>query len=991
MKYLSTLVLLALGVAASPKAPRLEDVNTDVGYHALVKENSRHVEIMPRIRVVDAKVCRFLITHKKHGEAPFEVRVTDEAAGEAELYAKKDLNCEKHRNYKFDIAAVGCNGLVSENVTVHLTVEDVNEFAPQFAEESYQGSVNEGELPGKHVLQVHAHDADCTPKNSEICKYDILDPHVPFSIDSEGTIHTTETLSWESSSNHIFRVVAFDCSMKQSHPVTITVKVNRICHVGWKGIEERVEYNPGSQKRALFPEAQLELCSGTCDPDRLTARLTLAAGHVGKGCDRDTYSVDSQRKICGASSDSVDLLPSPGVGAEWTQGLHTDEGRESDQVYEFDGATNAVVIPESTVSHNLTDSFTLAFWMRHKAPTGQNATHMKEHVLCSSDDHRMSRHHLSLFVRHCRLILLLRREPSQEQPNKFTPAEWRWKSPEVCDDRWHHYAVSVNFPEASLFVDGQPFRTSANNPEVVDDWPLHRTKGVNTTLVVGACWQGKENRMAFHFHGYLAGLSVLRGRTESPDVLACLHRCKEWLEGPSADSQAAGTEVVTNSEKNEVTLNARDQDTLEDMVSRVSYVNARDFPTPGRRTIRITTTIECTNGQSQKVPAEESWVVVLPAEQPSISINGTPNLAREYEPFKQGIELFASVSITVGRPQSPSSSSWEEESSEDDDDSEETNHVTPVQTREPKLDSCSVQVYPPLNPDHERFQLPSYLMAHLGLHHREGRDGLVIYGSDRARHYESVLRQILYFNKKPAYYLNRAFKLVCSELNGRFVSNEYIQTLTVIHPRAEAGHHEASSSTPVSGEKTTTAAAVSAHRTVAQAHVQVAAHSVDVKEAKVRAGKYVDVGLLDGSASEALAKTSASHAVTIIIVVCVGFLVFMIVLGVIRIRAAHHHTQRHHRVATDSREDDQEMAWDDSSLTITVNPMDQIAEEQEGRRTTSTSAARRSANTAPADEEDSDSSDDGSSYHDESEEEEAAPDKAKTKGDLEWDDSTLNF
>ncbi|KAK8771654.1 hypothetical protein V5799_025100, partial [Amblyomma americanum] len=98
-------------------------------------------------------------------------------------------------------------------------------------------------------------------------------------------------------------------------------------------MEEHVEYTPGFGRRALFPDAQLELSEGACEPEQLSARLTLATCHVGKGYDRDTYSVDSQRKLSGASSDSVDLLPSPGVGAEWTQCLPTDEGRESDQIY----------------------------------------------------------------------------------------------------------------------------------------------------------------------------------------------------------------------------------------------------------------------------------------------------------------------------------------------------------------------------------------------------------------------------------------------------------------------------------------------------------------------------------------------------------------------------------------------------------------------------------------------------------------------------------
>ena len=57
----------------------------------------------------------------------------------------------------------------------------------------------------------------------------------PFKIDSEGVVSNTEPLDFEKSHNHILSVVAYDCGMKRSQPIMLNVKVNRVCHLGWKG------------------------------------------------------------------------------------------------------------------------------------------------------------------------------------------------------------------------------------------------------------------------------------------------------------------------------------------------------------------------------------------------------------------------------------------------------------------------------------------------------------------------------------------------------------------------------------------------------------------------------------------------------------------------------------------------------------------------------------------------------------------------------------
>lgn len=933
--------------------PRLDLENLESGYHGLVKENETLVEVTPKIRGIGADICGFHIVNKHHGEAPFEIIL--KAEGEAELRARRVLNCEKRKNYKFDIAAVSCTGEQSDNATVHITVVDINEYAPAFLEPSYVRQVDEGRLY-QEIVRVEASDRDCTPKFGDICKYEILTSDQPFTIDNEGAIRNTEPLDYERSHNHILSVVAYDCGMKQSVPVMVTIKVNRICKLGWKGVPERVDYAPGSGREDLFPTAQLKLCDVPCNVRSVQAKLTLATSHIGKGCDRDTYSVQSQRKLCGASTESIDLLPTPGSGLDWTKSLATDEGHESDQMFEFDGTSSAVAIPNEILDHGLARTFTLSTWMKHKLHPDQDK-HVKEHILCSADDHKMNRHHYAWFVRNCRLILLLRRDFSEGDLNIFRPAEWRWKLPQVCDNEWHHYAATVHFPDVQLYVDGTLFKAEKKNPEIIDDWPLHPTKGINTTLTVGACWQGSENKMKHHFSGFLAGLSVLLNKVEKPQVLACLHKCKESLEVPAMELLEPGMELLTNSDLTELSIEGDNKTNLEVLVKKIGYTNTREFPTPGRRNLHLTTTVTCDHGRPVKIPPVESYIMVLQPQQPSITINGTTNVARDYQDFRQGVHVFTDLHITV----QPSGKPWK--------------HGEPISVIQKKLDSCIVSVYPSLNPDHETLTLPENMLTQFGIVAKISKDGATVTGSDLIYNYEEVLRQIQYTNRKPAYYLNRVFKLICSEMNGRFLSNEYVQTLTVIHPRLPTPKSSASVPTETSA---TSAPAAAVEKTVVgavkPAHAQLSHQHVDMRPAQTIVDHYLEATMADRTQA---VVAGGSHAVTIIIVVCVGFLLFMIVLGVVRIRAAH---QR----ATQEEIQDTEMAWDDSALTITVNPMEQLDGQGSGK------PGSQGENHGAA--EDDDSSDDNSSYHDDldssDEEEEGSVAVSKVK-DLEWDNSTL--
>ncbi|XP_068610268.1 cadherin-4-like isoform X2 [Brachionichthys hirsutus] len=133
---------------------------------------------------------RYSITGVGADQPPNEVFNIDPMLGK--MFVTKPLDREHRSSYHLRAHAVDMNGNQVENpIDLYIFVIDMNDNRPEFKNQVYNGSVDEGSKPGTYVMHLSAFDADDNTTANGMVRYRILSqtPHSPipnmFTINSE--------------------------------------------------------------------------------------------------------------------------------------------------------------------------------------------------------------------------------------------------------------------------------------------------------------------------------------------------------------------------------------------------------------------------------------------------------------------------------------------------------------------------------------------------------------------------------------------------------------------------------------------------------------------------------------------------------------------------------------------------------------------------------------------------------------------------------------
>ncbi|KTG31584.1 hypothetical protein cypCar_00037648, partial [Cyprinus carpio] len=155
-------------------------------------------------------------------------------------------------------------------------------------------------------------------------------------------------------------------------------------------------------------------------------------------------------------------------------------------------------------------------------------------------------------------------------------------------------------------------------------------------------------RFTQYFRGSLSGLTIRPGKIATQKVISCLQACKEGLDISSLESLGKGIKFHFNPAQSVLVMEADDLESINTAMTKVSYINSRQFPTPGLRKLHITTTVQCFGEDTCiSIPDIKAMVMVLPPSEPRITIAGVERLvwpaAQLRAPF--GVALFKDIHI----------------------------------------------------------------------------------------------------------------------------------------------------------------------------------------------------------------------------------------------------------------------------------------------------------------------------------------------------------
>jgi calsyntenin 1 len=766
-------------------------------YSGFFDKDTTIIELTPPLKVaitpasISRKLCSIIFHHEGGIIFPFYIPVTNAAMGVAEIHMIQPIDFSFMTDrYVFEIEAKDCDDPPHVSGRVFVSLIKRPHVTPVM---HFDFKVVESQPMGALVGRITASD-----QQAIVCNYTIESPSDPPFYIEHSVIRTSKVLHFHETPEYHMTVKSNECQPRTDpFLANIVIRVEKSCVPGWNLLSSSsvsvppVEYGwvPlwTSRDRKILPT--LDMCGLECQSVTVKARVTVGLhSEMGSNyevesndpvprtspeqCALDEKSQRMQRNVCSASEQTIELLPSIEDYSRRSAFRGGGPVHSLTRSLEFDGKSTFWRVEDERIpaSHILGSSFTIAFWMRHGNKSNGDIM-QKEQILCNADGESMNRQHYSLYIQNCHLVLLWRREHQEDYT--FSPAQWTFDGEEIekvlCHnpDKWQHFSLTkTQGNQLELFVDGVFWQ---QEPKIVDDLPLHAAhlKVSFTVLSVGACFEGRTGKYIQHFHGDLAGLTLLRDGIETSTVLQCLANCGERLPIYDLDKvMRIGTGVSLA--QTEIQVTGTNASHVARVLAQVHYANTdKNRQTQVgdiTRKLALHTSVKCNHHD------QEGSEMNLPVQTLTITLRGTKDFIKleimapsqiTGKDWGTGLPLLDGVRfITALGTQGADAETIEKEI----------------------LTSCVLRVSPNLDEHKEYFIWSPSLARDLGLSGMNNSHGLVLDNLQSAADYLRVLQTVRYhyaFQPGDEPSVERTFGLQCAQKNEHVTLEKFIK-LTIL-------------------------------------------------------------------------------------------------------------------------------------------------------------------------------------------------------------------